>query len=77
MTRAALAAVTPGHELTNLQRDLHRELHAPYHRSDKAAAVTQEDLSPGLSRFTSSSSVARARVSTAFVRLRSLDSSMT
>ena len=77
MTRAADAAVTPGHELTNLRRDLHRELHAAYHRNDKAAAVTQRDFSPGLSRFTFSSSVVHARASTAFVRRRSLNSSTT
>jgi hypothetical protein len=40
MTRAADTAVIQRHELTNLRRDLHRELHAPYHPNDKAAVVT-------------------------------------
>lgn len=43
VTRAADTRPTPvtsGDQLTNLRRDLHREVHAPYHRGAKAATVT-------------------------------------
>jgi len=44
VTRAADTAVTPGHELTKLPRDLHREVHASYHGNDKAQVVTAHPL---------------------------------